>query len=535
MATAIELYRQGRKGEIWDTYCGFLDLSCEQFMAIQRKRLEEQLPRYAASRLGQRILGHRAPRTLEEFRSVVPFTTYKDYAPFLLSRDENALPEKPRAWGRTSGRSGEYESKWIPYTQRNYELIGEAALGSFILSAARRKGDVVLAEGMKFPYTIAPAPYVTGIGAVRLLELFPFRSFPPIERIAEMDFPERMRVALESSLREGMDYFFGVTSILLKISESFSQLGRGGSSEGIRLSPRGMLRIARALVKSTLRGRPVQPKDIWKVKGVLCGGMDTSIFKDKVAESWGRPPLEAYVATEFGGIATQSLSYDGLTFFPDTNFWEFITEQDYRRVMVDPIHIPSSYLMSDVQPDREYVLVGTNFYGGALMRYILGDLVKFTALEDARAGVRLPQMTFVSRIDGLIDVGGFTRLTEKTIWNAIEVSGIPYEEWSIRKESAGGKPVLRLYLETRDRHASEAAIAERIHCALKSMDQPYRDLEEITGLKPLVVTLLSKGTFHRYFEERQAAGADLAHLKPPHVNASDAVVRNLLRMSSWEI
>jgi hypothetical protein len=191
--------------------------------------------------------------------------------------------------------------------------------------------------------------------------------------------------------------------------------------------------------------------------------------------------------------------------------------------------------MSDVQPDREYVLVGTNFYGGALMRYILGDLVKFTALEDARAGVRLPQMTFVSRIDGLIDVGGFTRLTEKTIWNAIEVSGIPYEEWSIRKESAGGKPVLRLYLETRDRHASEAAIAERIHCALKSMDQPYRDLEEITGLKPLVVTLLSKGTFHRYFEERQAAGADLAHLKPPHVNASDAVVRNLLRMSSWEI
>jgi hypothetical protein len=350
-----------------------------------------------------------------------------------------------------------------------------------------------------------------------------------------MDFPERMRVALESSLREGMDYFFGVTSILLKISESFSQLGRGGSSEGIRLSPRGMLRIARALVKSTLRGRPVQPKDIWKVKGVLCGGMDTSIFKDKVAESWGRPPLEAYVATEFGGIATQSLSYDGLTFFPDTNFWEFITEQDYRRVMVDPIHIPSSYLMSDVQPDREYVLVGTNFYGGALMRYILGDLVKFTALEDARAGVRLPQMTFVSRIDGLIDVGGFTRLTEKTIWNAIEVSGIPYEEWSIRKESAGGKPVLRLYLETRDRHASEAAIAERIHCALKSMDQPYRDLEEITGLKPLVVTLLSKGTFHRYFEERQAAGADLAHLKPPHVNASDAVVRNLLRMSSWEI
>ncbi len=533
--TAIELYRQGRKREIWDAYCGFLDLDCDAFMAIQRRHLEEQLPLYAASRLGQRILGGRRPRTVEEFRALVPFTTYKDYAPFLLSRDESALPERPRAWGRTSGRSGEYDSKWVPYTQRNWELIGEAALASFILSAARWRGDVVLTPGMKFPYTIAPPPYITGIGAVHMLELFPFTSFPPLDRIGEMDFAERMREALASSLREGMDYFFGVTSILLKISETFSQLGSGGSSPGVHLSPRAFLRIAGAVLKCTLRGRPLKPKDIWNVKGVLCGGMDTSIFKDKVAESWGRAPLEAYVATEFGGIATQSLSYDGLTFFPETNFWEFISEQDYRAVMADPTRIPRSCLMDDVQPDREYVLVGTNFYGGALMRYILGDLVKFTALEDPRAGIRLPQMTFVSRIDGLIDVGGFTRLTEKTIWSAIEASGIPYEEWSVRKESSGGSPALRLYLETRDGSWTETAIAERVHAALKTLDQPYRELEEITGLKPLVVTLLSKGTFRRYFEERQAAGSDLAHLKPPHVNASEAVVRNLLRMSSWRI
>jgi hypothetical protein len=267
----------------------------------------------------------------------------------------------------------------------------------------------------------------------------------------------------------------------------------------------------------------------------MCGGMDTSVFKEKIFDSWGIEPLEAYVATEFGGIAVQSWSHSGLTFVPHNNFWEFITEKDYRRFQADPGYIPRSYLMDEVQPDKEYVLVGTNFHGGALCRFILGDLVKFTALEDVKAGVHLPQMSFVSRIDGLIDVGGFTRLTEKTIWQAIENSAVPYEEWTIRKEPAGGKPILHLYMELKNGDIGTDHIAERVHESLKALDTPYRDLEEITGLKPLQVSLLSKGTFRRYYEERQAAGADLAHLKPPHVNAPEAVIEGLQHMSVWRI
>ena len=50
-------------------------------------------------------------------------------------------------------------------------------------------------------------------------------------------------------------------------------------------------------------------------------------------------------------------------------------------------------------------------------------------------------------------------------------------------------------------------------------------------MRPLRVTLLSPGTFLRYVQERKAAGADLAHLKPPHMNAPDAVIADLLRVS----
>jgi hypothetical protein len=537
IATVAELLRQGKKREIWERFCGFLDLTTDGFMDIQRKLLEEQLPRLAGCELGRRVMRGRTPKTLEEFRATVPFTTYKDYVPFLLERNEAVLPEKPYAWVHTSGRSGEYEMKWIPYTKRLYELGGETAMSCFLIASGRNPGDVNLREGMSFLYTIAPPPYISGIFTESLISLFPFSVYPPPEAAKAMDFQKRVQAAFASALSEGLDFFYGVTSILLKISESFAHLGGGGggSMGNVLRNPKALWRIAKALIKSTVRGRPLLPKDLWNVKGLVCGGMDTGIFKDKVAKAWGVTPIEAYGSTELGICATQTWSYEGFTFFPQVDFLEFISEADYRAYMKDPSKTPRALLLSEVTPNTEYVLVGTNFHGGILVRYILGDLIKIVSMRDERTGVKLPQATFVARVDDVIDIGGFTRLTEKTIWQAIENSGVPYDDWTIRKEAEAGKPVLHLYMEMRDGPPPVEAIVEKVHARLKELDANYRDLEDITGLKPLRVSLLSKGTFRRYYEERQAAGADLAHLKPPHVNATEKMVENLLRMSSWKI
>jgi len=47
----------------------------------------------------------------------------------------------------------------------------------------------------------------------------------------------------------------------------------------------------------------------------------------------------------------------------------------------------------------------------------------------------------------------------------------------------------------------------------------------------LKVTLLKPGTFRAYVAEKAASGADLAHMKPPHMNPSDDMVEMLLRLS----
>jgi len=49
--------------------------------------------------------------------------------------------------------------------------------------------------------------------------------------------------------------------------------------------------------------------------------------------------------------------------------------------------------------------------------------------------------------------------------------------------------------------------------------------------QPPCVTLLSRGTFSRFTLEKQAAGADLAHLKPVRMKPSGVVLGDLLRLS----
>jgi hypothetical protein len=59
---------------------------------------------------------------------------------------------------------------------------------------------------------------------------------------------------------------------------------------------------------------------------------------------------------------------------------------------------------------------------------------------------------------------------------------------------------------------------------------PAAVLDDLTDMIDfsVEVELLSPGAFARYTAQRQAEGADLAHLKPPHLNASDKILALLL-------
>lgn len=531
MTKAIELLREGKREELWRRCCGFIDLSIEEVMGIQQRLLLEQIQLLNKSELGARVMRGAKPRSVEEFRALVPITTYDDYVPELPEQREEGLPEKPLAWHHTAGLrcySGEYGFKWVPITERIYRELGDTCLAMLIFASCRDRGDIVLEEGDKFLYGLAPPPYSSGSWGRRAAEEGIFDFLPPLDEAEQMAYEKRISKGFRLGLSQGIDLMMAMASVLVGAGEWLDRSLALKDAVNVALR-RGEFRVLRAILKSRAAGRAVLPRDLWPLKALVSTGTDASVYRDKIKEMWGRYPLAVYGSTETVIMATQLWDYEGMTFLPHTNFIEFVPEDESRKWLADPGYTPAILTLDQVKPGEKYAIVVTNFYGGPFVRYFIGDVLTITSLRNANLGVDIPQMVFDSRIDGILDIAGFTRLSEKTIWQAIENSGLVYEEWTVLKEIEE-TPVMHLYIELkRDGDAMHERAVARVHEQLVKLDPDYGNLETMLGMKPLKVTLLPRGTFFRYFLKQREAGADLAHLKPPHMNPSDDVVERLLQ------
>jgi len=519
-----ETFHRGDKKQIWQKYCGFLDLSTEQFMDIQKYLLMDHLKLIKNSPLAENFMS-KIPANVDEFRQSVRLTTFADYAGFLNEKREDTLAVKPYYWVHTSGKGGNF--KWVPYTEKALEMYSDICVGMIMMACTNIRGEVNVGPGVKGLHNLPPLPYLSGMMAQLLAERISGRLFPPHDQYQHADFEERTSVGFMMALSEGVDMVSSLTSVLVKMGERFSEnSGQFKMSAKLLLKPRLLSHLIAGWLRSKKAGRVLLPKDLLPIKGLLAYGMDTSIYRDKLKYYWGKTPLEIYAATESGAIATQSWNKKYMTFIPSSCFLEFVPEKEWGKSREDKEYQPATVLLDEVLPGERYEVVLTSFYGMPFLRYRIGDLIEIVATEDEETGIRTPQMIFHSRADDLIDIAGFARLDEKTIWQAIVNTGIKHEDWCIRKGFEDDKVVLNLYLELKQEIALQEA-ESLIHREMGKLDSNYRDLEGMLGIKPLRLTLLPPGAFQRFYEEKKKAGADLAHLKPPHMSASGDIIREL--------
>ncbi|MDD5081800.1 MAG: GH3 auxin-responsive promoter family protein [Dehalococcoidales bacterium] len=525
MPEAVELLRDGRTTELWGKYCGFVNLDIEQFMGIQQQLLLEQLELLQKCELGKKLLHGAHPGSIEEFRERVPITTYADYTPYLPDQIEAALPEKPMLWQRTSGRSAELSFKWVPVTQRLYRELGDAFLALLLFASCKERGEVAIREHDKFLYGLAPPPYASGCWAHRLADESIFDFLPPIETVESMPFQQRLEEGFKMGMSEGIDMMAGLSIMLVAIGERFGQGGGLKRVLPMLTKPKLLSRMLRAMIKSKMAGRKLLPRDVWTLKGLVSSGTDSQVYRERIKEMWGRYPLDVYGATECVMVAMQTWDYGDMTFLPYFNLLEFMPEKDYARWALDHTYLPATRLLNEVVPGERYVIVLTNFHGGAFVRYMLNDMVQITALRNARLNINIPQMIFYSRADNILDFGGAS-LTEKVVWQAIENSGLDYVDWVARKEKREG-PILHIYLELRNGSRDIKEITTAIDKQLRLIKEDYASMVGAQGFNLLEVSLLPGGAFQGYIAKRQAAGSDPAHLKPPHINPADGVLSTL--------
>lgn len=514
--------------QLWQRYCGFIDLSVNEFMTIQEGLLLDQIDKVADSVLGKKIINNQKPKSVDEFRQMVPLTTYKDYEPYLSEQREDVLAMKPYTWSHSSGRRGNF--KWIPYSSEFLDRVARSCVGTMILATSRRKGEVRISPGCRILLILAPPPYVSGTVIETLARYFSFSQMPPAETVGKIEFPERIQLGFQMALRDGVDAIGALASILVRMGEQFSEQSRRTKFNRSMLHPKVLSRLLRAVLRSKRERRTILPKDLWPSKAVMTGGVDTAIYRKDIANYWGCEPYEFYICAEACYIATQGLNTKGMIFFPDHVFLEFIPHEEEIKHQDDKEYQPRTVLIDELEEGQLYEVVITHFYGMPLLRYRMRDLVRVTTLGDGKRGNSLPQIVFQRRVGETINLAGLADLDEKTIWQAIANTGVKYVDWAACKEYDQNRTFLRLYIELKEEKKG-TELEKQIDKELKAIDIDYQDIGSQLDLQPVRITLLSRGTFDKYIEERRKEGASPAHLKPDHINAPQSIIDRLIQLS----
>lgn len=203
-----------------------------------------------------------------------------------------------------------------------------------------------------------------------------------------------------------------------------------------------------------------------------------------------------------------------MVLFPDSCFYEFIPESKMLRSLEDESYTPLTCLMDEVKTGVKYEIVISVLHGGAFMRYRIVDVYRCTEV-DKQSGV--PRFTYVDKIPTVIDIVGFTRITEKSINEVIRLSRLGIGNWLAAKEYDGkNTPFLHIYLEvTPSARANEVVtkqvLTEHLSVYFRHFDSDYKDLKKLLNIEPLELSILPYGTIEG-FENTQ--GAKLRRINP---------------------
>lgn len=503
-----ERLKKKETDKLWEEYCGFLDLNLTDVMKIQKRLLLEQIHLLSESRLGKQLFRGKTIETIEDFRTNVPLTTYEDYADTLLTHRNSDLPSQPSVWIETTWEGGRHPVKTAPYSNEMLNTFRSNTLACLMLASSNGRNDFSIAMNDNVLYGVAPLPYATGLLPHLLEDEINLNVLPPVKMAQSLSFKERNITGFKMGMKQGLDIFFALSAVAYYISMALNEVGgKDGSKKSLLgVKPKMALRMLQVRYQCEKEHRLLKPGDLFKLKALIVAGTDSRYYKDKLEDLWGIRPLEIFAGTEPTCIATESWAKNGLYFFPDSCFYEFVPEKEMMMRLSDSNYQPKTYLLDEITVDETYELVITVFKGGAFARYLTGDCYRCIAREDTANNIALPRFEYVDRIPTIIDIAGFTRISEKSIQDVIDLSKLSIEKWIALKEyDEKWRPYMHLIIEMKKECIDTDALSvrllkEHLQAYFTYFDSDYDDLQKMLGIDPLKVTIVRCNTFAQYEE-----------------------------------
>ena len=499
------------KKEVFDEYCSFIDLSIDEYMQIQNSLLKEQIELWQESKLAKAIIKDYKVNSLKDFKKVIPLTDYNDYADVLLRRDDSYLPSDASLWIETTWEGGTRPVKVAPYTRSMIETTFTNMCACMLIATGKKRYDFDVKKTYHMLYGLAPLPYATGLIPLGLDDQIGVKLLPDVETATKLSFSERNKLGFKQGIITGIDYFFGLGSVTYYISKSIGNLSSGSSSGSSSISyskllkhPMRLKHLISGLMKAKSEHRQLLPKDLFDLKGFIVAGTDNDLYKDDLEKMWGTRPFEIFAGTEPTLIGTELYSRDGVIFFPDACYYEFIAEEDLKKQELDPSYELPTYTMDEVVENTNYEIVLSVFKGGAFMRYRVGDMYRCVSTKNSADNVKLPLFKFIDRVKDVIDIAGFTRITKNSIDEVIKLSKLDIAKYIATKEvDENNRPYLHMYVEMKtNSYCSDAitshVLKDHLTAYFKYFDSDYADLKKILGIDPLKVTILRMNTLTKY-------------------------------------
>lgn len=500
-----EILKTKSKKELWDTYCHFLDMDIDEYMETQYSLLSEQIEKWNASKLSKYILKEDKVVNINNYRDIVQITDYSDYADVLLDKKEDYLLDPAEIWIQTTWEGGIKPIKVAPYTPKMLEVFMDNIVCALLMTTSKKKYDVKIDNYEKILYGLAPLPFLTGIFPYLVEKSSDITFLPPVEEAQSLSFKERNKLGFRLAMKDDVELFFGLGSVCYAVSSILDKtLSKKSDKKGkLDIKPYMLLRILKAKIMKKLFNKNILPKDLFRMKGFIVAGTDNEYYKDDLEKMWGVRPLEIFAGTEVSFIGTETFSKNGMYFFPNAGFYEFIKLEDSIKNHFDKNYIPKTYLMNEVEEGEIYELVISNFHGGVFMRYRVGDVYKCLGQNNSmkNENIRIPRFKYVDRFPWIIDIAGFTRFNEEEIVNVLNDCDINYKEFVALKDfNENNKPFLHIFLEG---VTNNEDIEKKLYDSFTKMDDDFSGLEKILGFNPLKVTILCDDRLTNYIENNE--------------------------------
>lgn len=151
-------------------------------------------------------------------------------------------------------------------------------------------------------YALAPLPYATGLLPLLFADEIDIEFLPPVKEAMNMSFKERNIQGFKLGMKKGIEYFFGLGSVLYYVSQGLTSM-QEGERKGLwgklrSVSPTTMGRYLVAKRKCREEHRQLLPKDLFQLKCFMCAGTDNRCYKDDLEKLWGIRPMEILAGTE---------------------------------------------------------------------------------------------------------------------------------------------------------------------------------------------------------------------------------------------